>query len=116
MDYTQKHENNQAPDRSNFLFLEQMYGNVAGTSRYHNNVNGTEGLYCTSTSTEALEIFKNRKLTDEQFSEVAKYTSSLTTFAAIETEARYLKTNEHENLLVREFDNGLKVISTFRRV
>ncbi len=120
MDYTQKHENNQAPDRSNYLFLEQMYGNVVGTSRYHDNIaNGTEGLYCTSTSANALEIFKNRKLTDEEFSEVAKYTSSLSTLAAIETsasETRYLKSNEHEKVLVRDFPNGLKVVSTFRRV
>ena len=65
MDYTNTHENNQSPDRSNFLFLERMYGKIDGTSF----VNNTEGLYCSSkvdngssTSSSRSEIFKKRVL------------------------------------------------------
>jgi hypothetical protein len=67
MDYTNTHGNNQSPDRSNFLFLERMYGNLDGTSQY-NAVNiTTEGLYCISEngSSSSSEIFKNRVLTQE---------------------------------------------------
>jgi hypothetical protein len=68
MDYTNTYENNQLPDRSNFLFLERMYGKLDGTSF----VNNTEGLYCSSkveygssTSSSRSEIFKKRVLTQE---------------------------------------------------
>lgn len=65
MDYTNTHENNQLPDRSNFLFLERMYGKLDGTSF----VNNTEGLYCSSkvdsVSSSKSEIFKRRVLAQE---------------------------------------------------
>ena len=68
MDYTNTYENNQLPDRSNFLFLERMYGKLDGTSF----VNNTEGLYCSSkveygssTSSSRSEIFKKRVLKQE---------------------------------------------------
>mmetsp|Transcript_4283 Transcript_4283/g.6619 ORF Transcript_4283/g.6619 Transcript_4283/m.6619 type:complete len:307 (-) Transcript_4283:5111-6031(-) len=68
MDYTNTYENNQLPDRSNFLFLERMYGKLDGTSF----VNNTEALYCSSkveygssTSSSRSEIFKKRVLTQE---------------------------------------------------
>jgi hypothetical protein len=66
MDYTNTHENNQLPDRSNFLFLERMYGSLDGTSQY-NSTTEDKGLYCNSadeasSSSSSSQIFKNRFL------------------------------------------------------
>lgn len=62
MDYTNTHENNQLPDRSNFLFLERMYGNLDGTSQY-NITAEDKGLYCSSADEASSgQIFKNRFL------------------------------------------------------
>ena len=64
MDYTNTHENNQLPDRSNFLFLERMYGSLDGTSQY-NSTTEDKGLYCSSAdeaSSSSSQIFKNRFL------------------------------------------------------
>lgn len=108
-----------------------MYGNVDGTSQFYDNVNGTEGLHCTSTSAEALELFSRRSkkkrrlggqkggkvtgLNDQEFSRIAKYLSE----QAFGTESerggeRYLVANEHEHVIVKEFPNGVEVVSTFR--
>ncbi|KAL7536589.1 hypothetical protein ACHAXR_007261 [Thalassiosira sp. AJA248-18] len=123
MDYTKTPENNQAPDRSNFLFLEQMYGNVDGTSRYSSNVNGTEGLHCTSTNSGTEEIFKQRKLTEnaglaaDEFSRYARLLSKpLPTIENPEMSQRYLKRNDHEEIRERIFANGMKIVSTTRLV
>ena len=126
MDYTKTPENNQSPDRSNFLFLEQMYGNVDGTSQYYDkNVNGTVGLHCSGTVSSAAEIFKKRKLstddavelTDGEFS---KYASLLTPYGVTSDETteigqrRLLKRNEHEEVHEQSFPNGVKIVSTYR--
>ena len=82
VDYTKKPENNQSPDRSNFLLLECMYGNVKYISHCSSIVNGTEGLYCTSSNTDDSEVFKQRKLHEnvglaaKEFSQYAKLLSS----------------------------------------
>ena len=122
MDYTKKPENNQSPDRSNFLFLERMYGNVKYTSRYSSIVNGTEGLYCTSSNADDSEVFKQRKLhgkvglAGEEFSRYAKLLSSepVVSMRNREMEDRRLKSNRYEDIRVRSFANGVKVVSTLR--
>ena len=64
LDYTNTFENNQSPGRSNFLFLERMYGKIDGSSL----VNRTEGLYCSSkvdngsSTSSSSKIFKTRVL------------------------------------------------------
>ncbi|KAL7554251.1 hypothetical protein ACHAWF_017672 [Thalassiosira exigua] len=127
MDYTHAPENNQHPDRTNFLFLEHMYGNVAGTSMYYDNVEGTEGLYCTSTQSDYLEYLDERKLgsrrskltpktglSDEEFSRIAGYFNEPIP-GRIEPMAdeRFLKSNRHERVVVKDFPNGVQVMTTF---
>mmetsp|Transcript_34044 Transcript_34044/g.59829 ORF Transcript_34044/g.59829 Transcript_34044/m.59829 type:complete len:364 (+) Transcript_34044:122-1213(+) len=122
MDYTKKPENNQSPDRSNFLFLERMYGNVKYTSRYSSILNGTEGLYCTSSNAGDSEVFKQRKLhgkvglSGEEFSQYAKLLSSepIASMGDTEMEERRLKSNHHVEIRERGFENGVKVVSTLR--
>lgn len=118
MDYTNSPRNNQAPDRSNFLFLERMYGNVEGTS----SVNVTEGLYCSSSSADTSEIFKERVLTknvglaEEEFSLYVKLVSSelIQSVQNSERRGRYLRKNRYEEIREQRFANGVKVVSTIR--
>ena len=114
MDYTNNHEANQHPDTSNFLFLEQMYGNVAGTSRYSEYESDTEGLHCTSSNTEEANI---RRLGSEAFSEIAKILSTNPTLDGLEQlGSRQLKSDEHKDVWVLDFDDEVKVVSTFHNV
>lgn len=121
MDYTKKPENNQAPDRSNFLFLEQMYGNTQGTSQYYSNINGTQGLHCASTSAEASEIFKKRKLSDRELSQYAKFMSlsseSIADVGHLEDgHTRHLLRTEHKEVYEQSFgNNGVKILSVYHK-
>ena len=118
MDYTNNHEANQHPDTSNFLFLERMYGNVAGTSRYSEYESDTEGLYCTSSNTEEANIGKQRRLLgSEVFSEIAALLSTNPTLDGLEQlGSRQLKSDEHKDVWVLDFEDEVKVVSTFHRV
>ena len=118
MDYTNNHEANQHPDTSNFLFLEQMYGNVAGTSRYSEYESGTEGLHCTSSNTEeATNGNKQRRLGSDVFSEIATLLSTNPTLDGLEQlGSRQLMRDEHKDVWVLDFDDGVKVVSTFHRL
>ena len=111
MDYTKKHENNQAPDKSNFLFLEQMYGNIEGTSHY-STVNATEDLYCTSGSDEVSNIFEKRRLVRDKMGLVDL---SITENSGSMGE-RYLKRSQYEEIRVQDFANGVKIVSTISLV
>ena len=127
MDYTEKPETNQKPDTSNFLFLERMYGNVKGTSRYVTAVNGTEGLHCSSVG-DGENIRQRRldrmvKLHKEEFSQYARVLASDTAMIAGKSEGkhpmahlgwRYLKRNDYEEVHEKEFGNGVKIVSTIR--
>ena len=113
MDYTNNHEANQHPDISNFLFLEQMYGNVAGTSRYSEYESDTEGLYCTSSNTEEVNIGKQRRLGSDAFSEIATLLSTNPTLDGL---GRQLERDEHKDVWVLDFDVGVKVVSTIHRL
>lgn len=120
VDYTKKPENNQAPDRSNFLFLEQMYGNAQGTSQHYSNVNGTQGLHCASTSAEASEIFKKRMLHDSDLSQYAKFLSlsseSSTDIGHLEDgPTRHLLRNDHKEVYERSIGNGMKILSVYHK-
>ena len=123
MDYTNSPKNNLVPNISNFLFLERMYGNVEGTSRCDvNTVNGTEGLYCSSSSADTSDIFKQRVLTkndeldEEEFSLYAKLISSelIQSVENSKTRGRYLEKNQYEEIRGQKFANGVRIVSTFR--
>ena len=130
MDYTNSPENNQRPDESNFLFLEQMYGNVDGTSQYvRAGVNVTEGLYCTSTSTNKDDIFKQRRLQNQSnlsSAEFAQYASLMTPDQAVVAESiyedhplahfgwRYLKRSKSFEIHERDVGGGIKIVSTIK--
>ena len=90
-----------------------MYGNVAGTSRYSEYESGTEGLYCTRTE----EAGKQRRLDSDGFSEIATLLSTNPTLDGLEQlGSRQLKSDEHKDVWVLDFDDEVKVVSTFHRV
>mmetsp|Transcript_23432 Transcript_23432/g.49060 ORF Transcript_23432/g.49060 Transcript_23432/m.49060 type:complete len:384 (-) Transcript_23432:63-1214(-) len=139
MDYTNSPKNNQSPDLSNFLFLEQMYGNTAGTSRYveaglNNNV---EGLHCTPGSetvdfTEGTDIFKKRRLpgqptiTDDEFERIALLMSPGNNIIIADSSVkehplaregwRYLKRTDKYEVHEQDLGDGLKIVSTIHLV
>ncbi|KAL7522200.1 hypothetical protein ACHAWX_006896 [Stephanocyclus meneghinianus] len=126
MDYTSRPERNQKPDRSNFEFLELMYGKVDGTSRYSPTsvVNGTERLHCKSG-----EMANRRSLAEEEYSarleaDFDRYLSFVPSDPVVDRDSsssrhprahlgwRYLSRNEYAEVHELEIEDGVRIVTT----
>ncbi|KAL3802543.1 hypothetical protein HJC23_012562 [Cyclotella cryptica] len=127
MDYTARPERNQKPDVSNFVFLEQMYGSVDGTSQYSATsvVNGTERLHCKSG-----ELFNRRSLADSADSSSSleanfdRYLQYVPSNPVIDRDTssmhhpqahlgwRYLSRSKHAEVHELEIEDGVKIVTT----
>lgn len=129
MDYTSRtrKESNQKPDTSNFVFLEQMYGNVDGTSLYSAKsvVNGTERLHCSSADLFKRSLADVGSTTDEDFVRYLMYVPSnpIVGFDKSSKEHpqahlgwRYLSRNEHREVHELEIQDGVKIFTTYHLV
>ncbi|KAL3802523.1 hypothetical protein HJC23_012542 [Cyclotella cryptica] len=126
MDYTSRPERNQKPDRSNFAFLEQMYGNVDGTSQYSvtSVVNGTERLHCKSREVSArrsLVDSDSLSLMEQDFDRYLSYVPSDPVIDKDKSNAhhphahlgwRYLSRNKYAEVHELEIEDGVKIITT----
>lgn len=125
MDYTSRtsKERNQRPDSSNFKFLEQMYGNVDGTSQYSPTsvVNGTDRLHCSSADLFERTLVEDLvSPSDEDFDSYIRFTQVTPTLDKSSMDHpqahlgwRYLSRSKARETHEFEIEDGARVIITY---
>lgn len=120
MDYTSRthKERNQKPDSSNFAFLEQMYGNVDGTSQYSPTsvVNGTSRLHCSSADLFGRKLVDLDLNLDEEFTRYLKFIPNPALYPQAHLGWRLLSRTKSRDVYEFEVENDVKIVTTYHLV
>jgi hypothetical protein len=124
MDYSARPEKNQKPDVTNFKFLEQMYGNVDGTSQWSDPSvsEETEKLHCTSSELNERRFLTDlNSISDEDFARYVKHVPSnpivnkdrsSNVHPMAHLGWRYVSKNKYREVHELEIEDGVKIVTT----